>query len=336
VDVRIAAALALLLLSCGTGTITAPGGGTGGPGPVSNHPPVITVAASPGSSPIIEGGTTLLSVTATDPDGDTLGYAWTQTAPASPQGSFSSRTVRNPTWTAPTVTDDTVFTFSVTVTDGQGGSVSQSCQVTVNHTTVNQPPVVSNIMVSPAMPVAGAVVTLSITATDPEGDPLTITWTQTAPAQQGTFGTPAQASTSWFSPPLGVDSLAFTFQVTVSDGHNPIVQRQTTVTVGTPSYAGDVQPLWTAQCLPCHDATQLSGQLNLTAGASYAALVNQAMVATCANGTRVVPGVPSTSGLINRLLGTSCGPQEPQGANALGAAQLVLIESWILRGALDN
>src|SRR5262249_46272011 len=151
---------------------------------------------------------------ASDPDGDSLGYAWTQTSPATPQGTFSSRTIRNPVWTAPAVAADTVFTFEVTVTDGQGGSVDGTCGLTVTHVTVNNPPNVgATIPVSPGSPVAGEMLPPSIPATDPDGDPLPIVWTQPQPTQQGTFGSPGNASTPWFSPPLGVDSLGFVFQV---------------------------------------------------------------------------------------------------------------------------
>ena len=335
---RLAGALALIALACGTGTITGPGGTTGGPPPAGNHPPEITVPPAPSATPIPEGATTLLSVTADDPDGDSLGYAWTQTSPASPQGSFSSRTIRNPIWTAPAVAADTVFTFEVTIADGQGGSITATCQVTVTHVTVNPPPNVSaSISVSPAMPVAGDLVSLSITASDPDGDPLTIAWVQTSPAQQGTFGSPSAASTTWISPPLPVDSLLFTFQVSVSDGYNPAEVRQVTVTVSTPSYANDVQAIWNASCtVSCHKGSTPDGQLSLETGSSYAALVNQAMVKTCSDGTRVVPGAPSSSGLMDRLTGNSCGTRMPEGGNPLSAGELVTIQSWILRGALDN
>lgn len=335
---RLAGVLALVALACGTGTITAPGGGTGGPPPgPTNHPPEVTVAPAPTSSPITEGGTTLFSVTANDPDGDSLGYSWTQTSPASPQGTFSSRTIRNPVWTAPAVAADTVFSFDVTITDGQGGSVTRSCQVVVTQVTVNRPPNVSaTISVSPSMPAAGQVVTLSITASDPENDPLTIVWTQLSPAVPGTFGSPGQASTTWFSPELDVDSLNFTLQVSVSDGHNPAEVRQVTLTVSTPSYAANVQAIWTAQCVSCHGGTSPAGQLTLEAGSSWAALVNQAMVKSCSDPTRVVPGAPSSSGLVDRLTGNSCGTRMPEGKPALSAGDLVMIQSWIRHGALDN
>jgi hypothetical protein len=335
---RLAGALALVALACGTGTITGPGGSTGGPPPGSNnHDPVVTVPPAPTATPIAENGTTLLSVTAQDPDGDSLGYAWTQISPAAPQGTFSARTIRNPVWTAPAVTADTVFTFQVTITDGQGGSASQTCQVTVTHQVVNRAPVVSaSIAVSPAAPVAGETVTLSITASDPDNDPLTITWVQTSPVTQGTFGSPTSTATTWFSPPFGVDSVDFAIQVTVSDGHNPSVTRQVTLTVSTPSYASDVQALWTAKCVSCHGGGTPDGQLTLEAGSSRAALVDQNMVASCTNAKRVVAGDPGSSGLINKLLGTSCGTRMPENASALSAGELALIQSWILRGALDN
>jgi hypothetical protein len=202
---------------------------------------------------------------------------------------------------------------------------------------VNQPPVVSaSISVSPATPVAGQSISLSITASDPDGDPLTISWTQPMPVQQGTFSSTTTASTTWTSPDLGVDSVSFSFQVSVSDGHNPAEVRQVTVPVSTPSYANDVQAIWTAKCVSCHGASNPDGQLTLVAGSSRAALVGQDMVATCSNGKRVVAGDPTTSGLMNKLTGNTCGTRMPENAAALSAGELVMIRSWILRGALDN
>jgi hypothetical protein len=207
----------------------------------------------------------------------------------------------------------------------------------VTHITVNRPPNVSaTISVSPAMPVDGEVVTLSITATDPDGDPLTITWAQTSPVQQGTFSNTDKASTTWFSPALDQDTVNFSFQVSVSDGHNPAAVRQVTIPVSTPSYANDIQAIWTAKCISCHGASNPDGQLTLVAGSSHAALVGQPMFRSCSDTVRVVPQDPATSGLVDKLTGSSCGTRMPEGDPPLSAAELVMIESWIRRGALDN
>src|SRR5262249_48161790 len=104
----------LLLLACGTGQVSAPGGGSGSP-PGTNRAPVIQVGPSSTSSTIQSGQATQLSVTADDPDGDTLGYAWTQLSPATPQGTFSARTQRNPTWTAPVLTTNATVVLPPTI-----------------------------------------------------------------------------------------------------------------------------------------------------------------------------------------------------------------------------
>jgi len=324
----IAGAVALLALSCGYGTITAPGGG--GPAPV-NQEPVITVGPTVSSSPLPEGTATQVSVTADDADGDSLGYAWTQVAPASPQGIFSSRTLRNPTWTAPAVTADTPFRLQVTVIDGQGGSTAGTLDLLVTHRDVNRPPSVSVVAVSPAAPVAGEVVSLSITASDPDGDPLTIAWAQSAPTQQGTFSGTSQPSVTWISPPIGVPSLDFTFEVTVSDGKSPVVEREVKVTVMTPSYGANVQPLWDARCTSCHPS---DGQLDLRTGTSYGQLVGVTQVGggACAGEKRVDATSPSASSLLGWLTG-DCGTAMPPPPATLSTGERVTIQSWILSGA---
>ena len=77
--------------------------------------------------------------------------------------------------------------------------------------------------------------------------------------------------------------------------------------------------------MSCHDGTQANIPLNLTAGASHAALVGPDMVATCSssNTKRVVAGNVSGSGLIDKLMGTSCGTRMPENAPPLTAGELV-------------
>jgi Bacterial Ig domain len=326
--------LVLWLSACGTGQVSLPGGGNGLP-PSSNQPPAIQVGPSSTSSSLQSGQATQLSVTAEDPDGDQLGYAWTQISPATPQGTFSSRTQRNPTWTAPVLTTDTAVVLQVTIVDGQGAVLTAMVTVQVTAASQNRPPAVSQISVTPpsASVVAGDPVTLAVTATDPDGDPLTITWTQTAPTLQGTFSTPTQASTTWRSPPV-VSTLTFSFQVVVTDGVNPTVTRTVDVQVKAPTYAMDIQPIWDANCTSCHPT---AAQLDLTAGNSYPQLVNVVQVSPgpCAGENRVDSTTPASSSLLGWVEGTSCGAQMPP-SGPLTVAELTKIQSWVLGGAPNN
>ena len=73
-----------------------------------------------------------------DPDSDPITYAWTQ-EPTTPAGTFSNTTVANPTWTAPRTSADTQFQLRVTVSDGKGGTATNTALVTVQ-AFVNSPP----------------------------------------------------------------------------------------------------------------------------------------------------------------------------------------------------
>jgi Big-like domain-containing protein len=284
---------------------------------------VFLVQPNASASTLPEGQTTQLSVTADDPDGDSLGYAWTQLSPATPQGSFSSRTARNPTWVAPAVASDTPVTLQVSVNDGHGASATASFTLTVIHVQQNQPPTVSAISVPGTSPVAGDDVPLSVTATDPDGDALAFAWTQTAPATQGIWSSTTTASVVWRSPPLSSPTVTFSFQVTVSDGHN------------APVYLADIQPIWDANCTSCHGST---ASLDLTPSNSYLELVNQTQSADggCIGEKLVDTGNPSASSLPKWLGGTTCGPQMPEGSQPLAPGDLVKVQSWIDNVAPNN
>ncbi|WP_225413311.1 PKD domain-containing protein [Stigmatella hybrida] len=67
---------------------------------------------------VAEHSTVVLDGSGTDPDGDALTYAWTQTA--GPTVALSSATAEKPSFQAPHVRQDTVLTFTLTVTDVKG------------------------------------------------------------------------------------------------------------------------------------------------------------------------------------------------------------------------
>lgn len=306
-----------------------------------NVPPTIS-ALNASSSSINEGQNTSLSVTASDQAGDTLTYAWTQVSPASPAGTFANGDTAAPTWTAPLLSATTTFTLRVTVSDGKGGTSQRTVDVQVaNVASANRPPTVdAAINASATSVLAGDTSTLSIGATDPDGDTLTYTWKTTNPSTNGgIFSSTSGTSTGWRSPDISA-ATNYTLQVTVSDGVAS-VSRSVTVKATVPTYAADLQSIWTQKCTTCHSGASPSGGMDLSQGKSYASLVNITGNNKCGTTTalrRVKPGLPDSSLIVKKIEG-SCGTRMPQNDTqyfANNPGLITRIRSWILANALNN
>lgn len=112
--VLILSMIALIFSGCG-------GGGTT---PSTNHLPTITSLTANPQSPIEINQNTIITCSASDPDGDSLTYAWTKT------GGEITGTGSVITWIAPDIAG--TYTITCTVSDGRGGEVNDSVSIVVS------------------------------------------------------------------------------------------------------------------------------------------------------------------------------------------------------------
>ncbi|UCD03363.1 MAG: PKD domain-containing protein, partial [Candidatus Aenigmatarchaeota archaeon] len=134
-----------------------------------NRPPNIDSFTPTDTTPSVDEGSSLsFSVTASDPDGDTLSYTWK--LDGANVGTGNSYTY------SPGFADSGTHTVSVTVSDGNGGTDTQSWTVTVNN--VNRPPTIDSFTPTDTTPSVdeGSSLSFSVTASDPDGDTLSYTW----------------------------------------------------------------------------------------------------------------------------------------------------------------
>jgi len=226
--------LALVLILAASSVIGC--GGTGTSAPVASQPPATTgIVSKPGGnqSPVIKGLTadppsvkqdeiTQLTCEVTDPDGDPLTFAWSSNG-----GVFSDSTEKQfwTNWRAPK--QNGTFNLTVTVSDGRGGTATKTITMVIG---ANRPPTISSATVVPPNPKPGDTCTVTVTASDPDGDPIkSYTWLSSnskVTSSGNNIGT-------WVAPDKDG---TYEIQVVVSDGKD---NGQTTypikITVQTPS-----------------------------------------------------------------------------------------------------
>jgi len=183
-------------------------------------------------------GTTTLDCTAADDDGDPLTYAWSTDSGCA--GTFSALDVKNPTFTlGDTLPVSGACQFSVTVSDGRGGTGTGSLTITASAPPpVNVAPQIASFSQSAESAVAGQTVTLWVLASDPEGTAVTFAWS----AAVGTFGTPVDLSAGseqvvWTAPLNFVAEVQI--QATVTDAGNASTVKSFTIAKMQPPSGGD-------------------------------------------------------------------------------------------------
>ena len=185
--------------------------------------------ANAGADQTVTGGSavTLNGSGSSDPRGRTLSYQWQQTG-GSPTVTLTDANSAIATFAAPN--QATTLTFQLTVNNNAGGTASDTTLVTVTAPAPpNQSPVAN---AGPDQTVtAGATVNLNGGgSSDPDGDPLTFQWQQTAGTPTVTLNNANTAAASFTAPN---QAATLTFQLTVSDGNGGTASDTAVVTVMT-------------------------------------------------------------------------------------------------------
>jgi len=113
---------------------------------------------------------TLDASASTDTDGTITSYSWTQTA-GSPTVEINTPTAVTASFTAPEVTESTILTFELLVTDNEGASATDTIQISIIDVPVNQAPDISGIPESSVT--EDESYSFTPDASDPEDDTLT-------------------------------------------------------------------------------------------------------------------------------------------------------------------
>ncbi|MBN2461077.1 MAG: T9SS type A sorting domain-containing protein, partial [Candidatus Cloacimonetes bacterium] len=173
-----------------------------------NQPPV---ADAGGDQNVYEGDLVQLDGSGSyDPDGQAITYLWT----APPEIILSDPSIVNPTFTAPDVTMDQVFTISLTVDDQYGGRDTAVDEVDIQVLFVNQPPIAD--AGDDQTVDEGVLVQLDGSGSwDPDGQELLYSW---AAPPEIILSDPSIVNPTFIAPDVTSDQV-FTISLTVDDQH---------------------------------------------------------------------------------------------------------------------
>ncbi|MGH9207964.1 MAG: Ig-like domain-containing protein, partial [Acidimicrobiales bacterium] len=188
------------------------------PPPPPNHPPVAACSANPTSVYAGSGDSVAIHVNASDPDNDPLTYSYTATSGAVDGTGPDAR------WNSAGLSSGT-YTVNAKVDDGKGGTASCSADISVQPKP-NQPPTIScTTDRSPILP--GERTGITSVASDPDGDPLTYSYTTTGGQIVGS-GPKVQFDST------GLAAGSYSVKCSVSDGRGGTADSSTNVDVQQP------------------------------------------------------------------------------------------------------
>ncbi|WP_244224459.1 Kelch repeat-containing protein [Corallococcus sicarius] len=194
----------------------------------NRFPSVSALAASP--TLLATGQATTVSATASDPEGDSLSYAWT---------SSCAGTWNNPASITAQFTPSALpagncnnCRLTVAVSDGRGGSTTGTVALCVsNAPRINHfQPIIANVSQSSETATPGQGLTFDVVASDPEGTTLGFGWR----ANTGVLGTRVNTATTsrapWTAPACAVAATPTVITATVTNAFNLSATRNFTVT----------------------------------------------------------------------------------------------------------
>jgi outer membrane protein OmpA-like peptidoglycan-associated protein len=188
------------------------------PPPPPNHPPVASCSANPTSVYAGSGDSAAIHVTASDPDNDPLTYSYTATGGTvegtGPDARFNTSGL-----------NEGNYTVNAKVDDGRGGTATCSADVKVEPRP-NRPPTIS--CSADRTPIqAGERTGITATASDPDNDPLTYSYSASGGQVTGD-GPKAEFDST------GLSAGSYTVKCSVSDGRGGNADASTTVDVQQP------------------------------------------------------------------------------------------------------
>jgi outer membrane protein OmpA-like peptidoglycan-associated protein len=187
------------------------------PAPV-NHPPVAACSASPTSVFAGSGDAVTIHVNASDPDNDPITYSYTAT------GGAVDGTGPDARWNSTGVNPGT-YTVTTQVNDGKGGTASCATDIKVEERP-NRPPTASlSVERSPILP--GEHTGITCTGSDPDGDPLTYSYSASGGQVTGTGANASFDAT-------GLQPGTYTVKCTVNDGRGGTADASGSVEVKEP------------------------------------------------------------------------------------------------------
>jgi lysophospholipase L1-like esterase len=171
-----------------------------------------------------------LSGSGTDSDGTVESYLWSQWS--GPATNLNNKDTAHATFTAPEVTEETILTFRLTVTDNGGASDSDDVTVKVNP--VNLPP--SADAGSDGFVPGQTLVTLSGSGSDGDGNnDVTYAWTQVE-GTEVTINNADRESASFTAPDV---TERLTFRLTVTDNEGATASDDVTISVASILFSDD-------------------------------------------------------------------------------------------------